>query len=246
MSIQDLQKVRSACWEARIKWADIGIELNLNKDDLDAIRQNHSADVGTCFTEMLTIWLRQTTPPPNMAQLISALKQPPVGLHQLAESLCGYIEHTATRIEVEKLKFSHIMQVVHNECTRQELERRLRSETEDIMYRFFVLTNRFFDSLEQQNVPVPRLLRYLSSPLEMDTISPESNTVDGVCKIIQQNSSFFNYRLVKYMIELAGTDGDKQLSEDYHKALSPMHSDASMNAHLLLELLYHKVTQSSM
>ena len=86
------------------------------------------------------------------------------------------------------------------------------------MYEFFALINKFFDSLEEQNLPVPRLLRYLSSPLEIDTFSPEPKTVNNVCKIIKQHSSFFNYRFLQYMIESAGTTDDKQRSERYHRA----------------------------
>ena len=210
--------VRSTCWAARRKWVDIGIELKLNKDDLDTIRHNFKGDVETCFTEMLTMWLKLTTPPPNMAVLILALKQPPVGLNQLAESL----EKTKISRSFDsgdvKLEFPHIKNEVRDERTREELERRLRSETQDIMYEFYTLINKFFDSLEEQNLPVPRLLRYLSSPLEIDTFSPEPETVNDVCKIIKQHSSFFNYRFLQYMIESAGTSDDKQRSKRYHRA----------------------------
>ena len=101
---------------------DVGIELKLNKDDLDTIRHNYSGDVETCFTEMLTMWLKQTIPLPNMAALILALKQPPVAMDQLAESLEKTEISGPGSFGDVKLKFPHIKNEVCDERTRKELE----------------------------------------------------------------------------------------------------------------------------
>ena len=84
--LQDLKKIRLKCWEARKKWMDIGIELNLDKSDLDALQDRYKENVDKCFTEMLDLWLR-TNPRSMLADLIAALKERTVGFHQLAEEL---------------------------------------------------------------------------------------------------------------------------------------------------------------
>ena len=82
----NLNKIRSKCWEARSKWRDIGLELNLANSDLEAIQEKYKPDVDKCFTEMLDLWLR-TNPKPMLADLIAALREETVGFHHLAEEL---------------------------------------------------------------------------------------------------------------------------------------------------------------
>ena len=65
---------------------DIGIELNLEKSDLDTFQDRYKENIEKCFTEMLDLWLR-TNPRPMLADLIAALKERTVGFHQLAEDL---------------------------------------------------------------------------------------------------------------------------------------------------------------
>lgn len=84
--ILDLRYIRSKCWEARTKWMDIGLELNLTKSDLDTLRDTYRENVEKCFTEMLAIWLR-TNSRPTFVDLLAALKQKTIGFHQLAEEI---------------------------------------------------------------------------------------------------------------------------------------------------------------
>jgi hypothetical protein len=66
---------------------DIGLELNLNICDLDAIRVQNRSDVGQCFTEMLTLWLNQVNPPPTWTQVVAALKEHTINEGKLAEQV---------------------------------------------------------------------------------------------------------------------------------------------------------------
>ena len=66
---------------------DIGIELGLNKTDLDAIKTNFGDDVTKCFTEMLTLWLNQVNPLPTQRALVEVLRSPIINLGQLAECI---------------------------------------------------------------------------------------------------------------------------------------------------------------
>ena len=83
---QHLRKIRSKCWEARTKWLDIGLELNLAIDDLNALQLKYSSDAGKCFTAMLNLWLNSNKQP-TLTALIAALREKTVNRYAVAEEL---------------------------------------------------------------------------------------------------------------------------------------------------------------
>ena len=225
LTINDLKFVRSAIWEARSKWMDIGIELSLNKSDLDALNKTNGSDVGKCFTETISLWLNKTDPRPTLNAMIKALKEPTVGLEQLAnqvnkqwtESNVAKSETCSTDTEIDQLSFPHISKVAPDEKTRELLEGRLREESLDIMQEFRVVINKFFDSLEDQNYPIKRLVRYLADEA-IDNKQDPIASIEDIQGLIKCRSSFYDYRLVKYMINLAGTAEDKERLQKYEQA----------------------------
>lgn len=229
MAIADLKIVRAAVWEARTQWMNIGIELNILKTDLDAIKMtNEGGNPGDCLTEMLSLWLKQVNPSPTWTALITALKQPTVGLEQLAKQIesihVSAKESLGLFAEVTKLSFPHIKEVAPDERSREELEHRLRMETKDIMQDFHVLRNKLFDSIEEQKIAVEKLIEYLedevSDILAQRDVNSEPLTLKEVKQIIKQNTSFYDYQLIKYMIKLTGRDEDNDRLEKYEKAFS--------------------------
>lgn len=68
------------------KWYDIGIQLHLSTEELDAIRYD-CKDVNECFRNMLTKWRSKAHPPPTWRTLIAALKTRAVDEQVLAEEL---------------------------------------------------------------------------------------------------------------------------------------------------------------
>jgi hypothetical protein len=213
---------------------DIGIELGLNKTDLDAIKTSCGDDLTRCFTEMLTLWLKQVNPSPTQRALVKALRTPTVNQGQLAENVekqdllnelssSEVVTPRAVLVPYEagNQLFPHISDVdVQDEQARQELEQRLKEESEELRLQFCILMNKYFDSLEDQEYSVQRLIRYLKSCLETDCLSPEPKIVDDVMKLIESKSSFFNYQLVEYMIQLSGTNDDKQNLGNYRTEFS--------------------------
>ena len=89
LTVDDLKKVLNSLWEARAKWIDIGIQLDMKVQSLEAINHDHN-EVGSCLRVMLTDWLKQVDPPPTWEALVDALKSPTVGCAHLA----GTIEKT--------------------------------------------------------------------------------------------------------------------------------------------------------
>ena len=225
LTINDLKFVRSAIWEARTQWMNIGIELKLNKSDLDALKKTEGGDVGMCLTEMITLWLKKVDPLPTLCTLVTALKEPTIGLQELAdrvnkqwsESCATKTDSFSVDTEIDQISFPHISKVASDEKTRQLLEGRLREESLDIMQNFQVVINKFFDTLEDQDYPVKRLKRYLAGVIK-DKLKEELKNMEEIQDFIKCRSSFFDHRLVKYMITMAGSDEDKERLQKYEQA----------------------------
>ena len=65
MAITDLKDILEAVWDARNKWMNIGLQLNIVKTDLDAINTVKKGDPADCLREMLSLWLTQVKHPPT-------------------------------------------------------------------------------------------------------------------------------------------------------------------------------------
>ena len=84
--MKDLQKVQIAAWDARAKWHNIGLELDIDPGTLDAIKTNNE-DVEDRFRAMLITWLKMVQPKPTLAALAEALQSRTVGFGHLAEQI---------------------------------------------------------------------------------------------------------------------------------------------------------------
>jgi DNA-binding beta-propeller fold protein YncE len=85
LDIRDLYVIYSNFWEARNKWFEIGLGLNLEVSDLEAIQQTNRDNVDKCFMDNKK-WLR-TSRRPTQSNLITVLKERTIGFNQLAEEL---------------------------------------------------------------------------------------------------------------------------------------------------------------
>ena len=83
----DLKTVRAALWDARCKWYDIGVELDLDTATLDSINTTHCKQVEDCFREVLSKWLEVATPCPSWKALVKALRSPAVDFPQVASKI---------------------------------------------------------------------------------------------------------------------------------------------------------------
>ena len=86
LDTDDLRRVKNMTWDARSRWYDVGLELGMLADTLDAIRMDHRDYCGPCYTNMLKVWFRND-PNPTWSSLAEALRSPAVGLDDLAEKL---------------------------------------------------------------------------------------------------------------------------------------------------------------
>ena len=260
LTITDLKTVQAALWEARPKWYNLGLQLDMAVDDLDVIERKNLKNDDECLTDLLRQWLRQGNPPPTWKAIVKALQSPTVNLTPLACKIEDeYLDPTsaATKPEpmisdcsenpqVESSKqnactqatviepvatFQHIkeMQGLSDE-QREELEQRLTMESENIQLRFHTLCNKFFVSLDEQHIPLKKLVRHLKGLKALKKVNSSKSAsvvqsyeyvldnitdIESVKDLIEEYSTFFDFRPVEYMIENIGLERDRQQLEKY-------------------------------
>lgn len=182
---------------------DIGLGLNLIKSDLDAIKERCGGNPDACFLEMLAEWLNKVDPRPTWSAMIAVLEKPAVGYQYLAEELKKkFINEASTPMPEKKAALDG-----------EELERELKRE-------YGVLRNKFYDTLEDSEIQCPvmkkRLVRYLKDA--KTGVSENSfENIEAMEEFITHRSSFHDYQLLKYMIDLAGADENKSKLQEYER-----------------------------
>ena len=86
LGTSDLRKVYKAAWDARTKWYNVGLELEMDSATLDTI-EGEKSHIDDRFRAMLTTWLKAVNPRPTLAALAEALRSPTVGCGHLAEQI---------------------------------------------------------------------------------------------------------------------------------------------------------------
>ena len=82
----NLGKVQDLIWDARPKWFNLGLNLDIDQATLTMIKQSN-VNGDDCFREMLSEWLKSVEP--SWEELLAALRKPSVGHKQLAKKIAG-------------------------------------------------------------------------------------------------------------------------------------------------------------
>ena len=80
----NIKEVQRAVWDARTKWYNIGLELDIDPETLNTIKGNND-NIDDRFRSMLMTWLKMVDPKPTWEALAEALRSPTVGYEHLAE-----------------------------------------------------------------------------------------------------------------------------------------------------------------
>lgn len=74
LTVKDLEKVREFLGDVESKWYEIGLELKVSQELLDAIRNQWGDSLVQCLSEMLKSWLNSVNPQPTWEIIACALK----------------------------------------------------------------------------------------------------------------------------------------------------------------------------
>ena len=242
LTSKDLGAIQAMLWSARAKWYNIGLRLELLPEELDVVRRMHANNPDECFTDLLARWLRRAAPQPTWNAIVKALNSSTVDMSQLAceieseklgmesmspESTAACVTY-GNPIDTDTLsptKGTYQNIRVFQGLTdkqREELEQRLTMETEDIKFNFFFLRNKFFKSLDNERVPIEQLTHDLQGITALKAAESSGthipNELEKMKRMIEDHSTFFDFRLVEYMIELDGLEEDKHRLTKYKES----------------------------
>ena len=113
----------------------------------------------------------------------------------------------------------------------EKLEARLYHQTLTIMEKFVDMFTNFFQSLSDRKIPVKKLVAYLKTfgaftpiykgenqPLlkdELSKLNMETADMDDLMLIVTDYCSFFNFRLLSYLVKKHGTLSDQEELKRY-------------------------------
>ena len=80
-----LRNVRDFLYEVRLKWYDIGIELEVEDEELDEIKSNYKDHHGHCLRDMIKARLRFKDNPLTWSHIADALRAKAINEQKLAE-----------------------------------------------------------------------------------------------------------------------------------------------------------------
>jgi hypothetical protein len=176
-----LRVVREALCTVSSKWEDIGIELRLDKNTLDAIKKEKINIVGDCLTEMISTYLKRVDPEPSWNAIIQALKTKAISETQLAEEIeqtCDQLSSQEQNTESENCEVAvvqrNLNQVIdpdQRECITfpyldisklsppecKDIIQRLSSDYTEILRKFATLQACVCQSLESRKIPVEKI-----------------------------------------------------------------------------------------
>ena len=87
LSSGDLATLVNELHHVRAKWYDLGIQLRMETSHLDAIETQHHGNPDKCQRQMLSNWLKTSSPPPTWQRVVDALCSPVIDKNSSAECL---------------------------------------------------------------------------------------------------------------------------------------------------------------
>ena len=87
LSSEDLATLVNELHRVRAKWYDLGIQLRMETSHLNAIETQHRGNPDKCQRQMLSDWLKTSSPPPTWQKVVDALCSPVIDKKSSAERL---------------------------------------------------------------------------------------------------------------------------------------------------------------
>ena len=107
--------VKSALWDVREKWKDLGVELSVTQTTLDSIDIAQRGDSGSCLREILAVWLKGSgagDTPRTWSSIITALKE----VEEMTVAKSVEYQFGASEVPIKSGELKHIANygLLHN------------------------------------------------------------------------------------------------------------------------------------
>ena len=103
LTSNDIRTVYRSLWDTRSKWYDIGIELKISIDELDAIHSENGDNIGDCLRSVIQNYLSNPSRTKSWSEIICTLRSPIIGYAFLANVLESKFLSMATHKSVAEV-----------------------------------------------------------------------------------------------------------------------------------------------
>ena len=176
----------------RAKWYDLGVQLRIEKSDLDAFETQYQRNLDRCLQEMLSHWLSQTDP--SWQGIVSALSSPSLSQSLLAERL-------------EKKYCSHKREGGNGLSSAFLSVKEIRTEMDELENEFEALKDDVYESVRNQQVDIfkVKLTSFKINDKEhhmkyVKEMIADKNTITGIWIELNSYLNFFNYSLLQHIL----------------------------------------------
>ena len=241
---ENLGEILTHVWNAREHWEKIGIDLGLQKNDLNVIKGDSNNKIDECFREMIYLWLKQENP--TWQDMISALKN--AEYHGLAAQIfehltqasvydeesttggkiCKLVKHDKVTWHSDADNQFPFLDIPENMCEidREALKFKLCQDTEQIMREFYYLLIKMQNSLKDSRYTPQDIANTVWSIANSDASNRQLRTsididnTDSIERFLRQLQeekyvTFINYDIVEFLIQCYGSDQDKDRLRAY-------------------------------
>ena len=187
----------------------------------DHKRQSHASETVSPVQHDNT-----STPPSEGSQ------KPPFGCGCGKCTLLSFVERRCPTPISSVSSFPYLNRSGLNDQQLQELQGKLRLESEEIMIQFQELVSATIESLIRRNVSPKKLFYHVMTLKTLGPVFKEpqvplfchrfrelkaAQTIDDIFPVLNDYFSFFNYQLIEHIIKALGTEDDKANLQKYKK-----------------------------
>ena len=187
----------------------------------DHKRQSHASESPS------TIQYDNTSTPPSEGS-----QQPPFGCGCGKCTFLSFVERRCPTPISSVSSFPYLNLSGLNHQQQQELQGKLRLESQEIMMQFQDLVSATIESLIRRNVSPKKLLSHVMTlrtfgPVFKEPQVPmlchrfkelkDANTIYDIFLVLNDYFSFFNYQLIEHIIKALGTRNNKAKLQEYKK-----------------------------
>ena len=223
--------------DVKTKWYSIGIQLEVPDSKLDEIESTTKDDLERAFRRMIQEWLKLVDPEPTWAGIVEALRSRSVNEQLLAENLerrydCDTRSATSSAAPHDTTDSKAVTVSQESAVTmsgsEQVLDPGVQRELEELYQEFEDLRVAVYDCLSKEPPDLNQFRVFVSSPPPAWKMKRQKRLTDGHLERIKKDDTFheiymvlsqyidwYNYELLKSIVEKYADPPIKQRMQDY-------------------------------
>ena len=202
------------------EWYMLGVYMDVPREDLSHIEKEYSSHGSArCRAELFYVWMKRT-PDASWELLAAALEK--LGETVLAEK----IRKLSVTVQINSRADSSTAETV---SVVVEIESNLVDSFSMLEREFAVVVTNLKMSLEEKQVSLKKLGRFLDTRLDLDGELSQINSIDEIFQQIKQHFCLFNTVILKDIVENFVEEPLKQQLQEYKSKVEQFTQVAKMS-----------------